>query len=177
MHNTRSLLPVLAELEARALPRLLREPEETWQSLDVIYHPPRVERAWRQHGELRVFLHRIWPCDPGEALLHPHDWPSAVHLVTGRYEHVLAYPRAEGPLTLTTLELAAGSRYELVEPAAWHSVRPIGGPALSLMITARPYARPQRQAFAKPARPQPPLDAASKRSLLAAFRERFPLHE
>ncbi len=173
--NTRALLPVLAELEANTLPGLLREPEDAWRSLDVIYHPPRVERVWRQHGALRIFLHRIWPCAPGESLLHPHDWPSAVHVLTGRYEHVLAYPRPEGPRTLTTLELAAGSRYEMCEPTTWHSVRPLGGPALSLMITARPYDRARRQAFAKPARPQPPLDAASKRSLLAAFRERFPI--
>ncbi|MCA9715380.1 MAG: hypothetical protein KC468_11945 [Myxococcales bacterium] len=175
-HSNTPMLPALAALERRALPQLLREAEDTWSTLDVIYHPPRVERVWRQHGEHRVYLHRIWPCEEGEALVHPHDWPSAVHLLTGRYAHTIATPSADGsPTVLTTLELAAGSRYEMVEPSAWHAVRPLGGPALSLMITGRPYTRDRRAPFPKPERPQPPLDPAVKRELLAAFRERYPL--
>ncbi|MEM6989018.1 MAG: hypothetical protein AAF721_00930 [Myxococcota bacterium] len=54
-----------------ALPRLLREPED-WESLHITYHPPRVERLWLQHGSHRIFLHRIYPCEEGDALWHPH---------------------------------------------------------------------------------------------------------
>ena len=74
------MLDVLTQVE-RALPALLQD-ESVWQSLYVDYHPPMVERLWTRWGEYRVFLHRIHPCERGQALFHPHPWPSAmrVHL-------------------------------------------------------------------------------------------------
>ena len=41
----------------------LIEDAEGWNSLLVDYHPPVVERLWRQFGDHRIFLHRIHPCD------------------------------------------------------------------------------------------------------------------
>jgi len=168
------MLDALKSLERSDLAGMLCEPEETWSTLDIIYHPPHVERVWRTHGELRIYLHRIWPCDDGEALLHPHDWPGAVKLLSGAYEHGIASVVDGAPQKLVTLELAAGSYYEMSEARAWHYVRPLRGPALSLMITGRPYTKGSRELFDKPPRPQTTLDPAIRREILDGFRQHYP---
>ena len=38
-----------------------------------------------------------------------------------------------------TVELAAGSFYDMPSPFTWHDVNPIGGPSISLMLTGRPF--------------------------------------
>jgi len=58
------------------LPALLAS-HEGWKSVDVTFHPPRVERVWRQWGKNRILLHRTYPCDKEYGLWHPHPWSSA----------------------------------------------------------------------------------------------------
>jgi hypothetical protein len=173
------LCAVLAEL-----PSLVRE--DGWHGLHVTYHPPVVERLWRQHGAHRLFLHRIHPCDAGEALWHPHPWPSAVAVVSGRYEMGLAatspsrysiesgvYVPERGPELATTI-LTAGSQYEMLTPQAWHSVRPLEAPSLSVMLVGEPWrdAWPTSN-FPKPSEPQGPLPDDLRAALLADFQQRF----
>lgn len=65
---------------------LLNDPT-AWNTLDVNYHHPRVERLWTQlSSERRLMIHLIHPCKPGESLYHPHPWPSALHVLYGKYE-------------------------------------------------------------------------------------------
>lgn len=120
--------------------------------MHVTYHPPRVERLWVQHGEYRVFLHRIHPCGEGEALFHPHPWPSAVRIMSGRYEHQIAQaaplehsgpdqePVPDDPLA--RMILCVGSEYEITDPRTWHSVRPVEGPSDSIMVVGPKYDPP-----------------------------------
>src|SRR4051794_19093257 len=90
------MLEILAQVE-RELPRLLLD-EESWKGLYIDYHPPTVERLWRPWGEYRVSLHRISPCGPGEALFHPHPWPSVMRILAGEYEMAVGYgPGLEEP--------------------------------------------------------------------------------
>jgi hypothetical protein len=56
----------------------------------VNYHHPRVERLWTQVGDSRLMLHVIHPCNSSEALYHPYPWPSAMHVLSGRYETAYA---------------------------------------------------------------------------------------
>lgn len=125
------------------LPELLDEHSSVWRTLDVDYEPPRVERLWRQLGPYRLMLHRIHPCE--KALFHPHPWPSAVRVVSGRYEmgvsqgHVLLN---EHQPEVARLILTAGSQYEMVHPLAWHYVRPLDEPSLSVMVTGKPWDPP-----------------------------------
>lgn len=149
-----------------SLPDLLRRPE-IWRSLHVVYEPPRVERLWCQHGELRVFLHRIWPTD-ADVLYHPHPWPSAVRVVSGRYLHLIGTEDR----VLSTQVLAVGSEYEMLDSAAWHSVRPLGGPSDSVMVVG-PLHRPTPAMPRPPAEPQPPLDPARAQTLLYEWRCRL----
>jgi hypothetical protein len=163
------VLEVLESAE-RELPRLL-EDSATWSSLFVDYHPPTVERLWCRWGEYRLFMHRIHPCGPGEALFHPHPWPSAMHILAGRYEMAVGYGKGEQPPPVAALMIAAGDfRYEMTDPDAWHYVRPLGAPSLSVMLTGQPWDRPSPRS-SKPLRP---LTDEEKAELLDVFRRHYP---
>jgi len=71
------LKAVLLNIEQHHLKGLL-EDVEGWNTKYIDYHPPLVERAYRDlDDELRISLHRIHPCKRSEALFHPHPWPGA----------------------------------------------------------------------------------------------------
>jgi len=138
-----SMLETLAIVE-KNLPALLYS-LEGWTSLDVDYEPPRVERLWMQIDTIRIYLHRIHPCET--ALFHPHPWPSAVRVLSGRYEMAMGH-RSDGmnmpPCVTSRLILTAGAAYEMTDEDSWHSVRPLDGPSLSVMVTGIPYTRSRR---------------------------------
>lgn len=144
------MLDMLDRVIQDRLPGLLRpENRHLWGSVHVTYHPPRVERLWVQVDDHRLFLHRIYPCAEGDALFHPHPWPSAVHVVSGCYEHRIglrAHTADEKklPVTveLTRGVLRAGSSYEMTNREAWHSVRPLEGPSDSIMLVGPLYDPP-----------------------------------
>jgi len=75
----------LKNIEKTVLMDLLKNPS-IWNTLDVNYHQPRVERLWTQIGTSRLMLHVIHTCETDEALYHPHPWPSAMHVLSGSYE-------------------------------------------------------------------------------------------
>ena len=134
------MLEVLIRAE-KELPSLLREPTK-WQSLFVDYHTPFVERLWRDWDDYRLYLHRIHPCNPGDALFHPHPWPSAMRVLSGTYEMAIGYGTGdEEPPEAARLLLGPDSLYEMNEPNGWHYVRPIDEPTMSLMVTGKPWAR------------------------------------
>jgi hypothetical protein len=162
------MLDVLERLEAE-LPALLAD-EAGWNSLDIDYHPPRVERLWRSWGDdYRVSLHRIHPCTAEQALFHPHPWPSAMRVCDGVYEMAIGYGAGSTPPPIAAHVIAAGDlRYEMTDVDAWHYVRPIGGPAMTVMVTGRPWQRDA--AGAEPDAPLSPLAAERRAELLAWFR-------
>ncbi len=129
------------ELVEIALPSLLKE-ESKWQSLFVDYHKPFVERLWCEWRGYRVYLHKIHACDSGEALFHPHPWPSAMRVLSGTYEMAIGYGAGSiEPPHAAQLLLGPGSMYEMMEPNGWHYVRPIGEATMSLMVTGTPWTR------------------------------------
>lgn len=145
----------------RVLPELLAHAQ--WQSLDVTYHEPHVERLWIQWGRYRILLHRIWPCS-SDPLYHPHRWPSAILIVNGQYEMRVGTEGHEA----ANLVLPAGSIYEMLDPYAWHAVRPIGGPSDSIMVIDQPYALPQAP-LVVPRTKQGPLSVERATTLLAEW--------
>ncbi len=125
----------------QALPSLLAQPDQ-WQTLYVDYDRPIVERVWCQWDNLRVYLHRILPCSPHEALFHPHPWPSAMRIVAGSYEMGIGYAAGnKPPPEAARVILIPGSEYEMTHPDGWHYVRPIDRPSLSLMVAGKPWNR------------------------------------
>lgn len=172
------MLDKLNEAE-KILGKLLRE--EQWKSLDVDYHPPHVERLWIQapSGNFRIYLHRIHPCKDGEALWHPHPWPSAVKIIEGTYKMGAGRQDWRGmttPPVTTTIVGVAGSSYEMVDADAWHYVQPLE-PVLSLMVTGRPWDAGElpRQVLGQPWPPDPlgPLSEEKVSALLSDFKKHY----
>lgn len=164
------MLNILFAVEA-ALPELLQD-EADWHSLYIDYHPPTVERLWRSWGDYRIQLHRIYPCERGQALFHPHPWPSAMRVLSGEYEMAVGYAQDATTPPIAALMIARDDfLYEMTDPGAWHYVRPIGEPTLSLMVTGKPW-----NPSAPKSRPElRELTAVQKAALLAYFRGRYPL--
>lgn len=171
------MLDVLNRAEA-ALSKLLDD-VGGWNTLDVDYEPPRVERVWRSfepEGLYRLYLHRIHPCE--KALFHPHPWPSAVRILSGTYEMGVGFretgmmPPGQSPTpppVAAKILLTAGASYEMVDRSGWHWVRPIGGPSLSLMVTGPKW---DIQWSPKPKHDHVlgPLTHEAKEDILKAFR-------
>jgi hypothetical protein len=160
------MLDALARVEAE-LPTLLAD-AAGWNSLDIDYHPPRVERLWRPWGAYRISLHCIHPCTADAALFHPHPWPSAMRILDGSYEMAVGYGAGSTPPPIAARIIASALSYEMTDPDAWHYVRPIGGPAMTVMVTGTPWSR----ASPGSAEPLRPLAEARKAELLAWFRAR-----
>ena len=160
------MLDTLLAAEA-ALPTLLTEPG--WQGVHIDYHPPHVDRVWRAWDTWRIYLHHIHPCAPGEALFHPHPWPSAMRVLDGRYEMALGYGATKPPIAARVIA-GPDTAYEMVDPDAWHYVRPLDGPALSIMVTGRPWDRPSPKSD-HALRPMAPVAIAA---LLGRLRAIFP---
>lgn len=157
------MLEVLERVE-RVIPQLLSD-VEGWCSLDVDYEPPRVERLWRTFEGYRVYLHRIHPSP--QALFHPHPWPSAIKVLSGKYRMRVGYGSGDqAPPTAATVVLTAGASYQMTDPDGWHSVQPIGDPSLSIMITGEPWGR----SVPTEVPPLSPLSVAAKEDLLSVFR-------
>jgi hypothetical protein len=168
------MLDVLDRLEA-ALPALFAD-EAGWNSLDINYHPPRVERLWRNWGDgYRVSLHRIHPCAIADALFHPHPWPSAMRVLDGTYEMTVGYGvGAIAPPIAARLITTGDLRYEMIDIDAWHSVRPIGKPAMTVMVTGKPWQRDA--AGAEPDGPLSPLAEENCADMLAWYRAFYAKH-
>lgn len=163
------MLAVLAQIEAE-LPDLLAD-EARWQSLDINYHPPFVERLWTTWDEYRVSLHRIHPCKASAALFHPHPWPSAMRILDGRYEMAIGYGKGSEPPPIAARFIAAADvRYEMTDPDAWHYVRPLERPAMTIMVTGRPWKRESPPV----GRQLSPLDPQRSAELMEWFRGAFP---
>lgn len=162
------MLDILRRVE-EVLPELLLD-EAGWETLFVDYHPPYVERLWRPWFGYRVYLHRIHPCSVAEALFHPHPWPSAMRIVSGTYEMAVGFGEGEKvPPTAARIILSTGSEYEMTHPDGWHYVRPLGRPALSLMVTGTPWDR----SSPKSEKALSPLTTAKRDEILKFFREYY----
>lgn len=136
-----------------ALPKLLKD-KEGWDSLKVDYGHPYVDRLWRQFDDgNRVLLHKIYPCDAGQSLVHPHPWPSMIRIMggtwCGEYELGIGWgdPTGESPPIAAKITMSRGGLYEMTDPRAWHYVRPIDSPVFSLMVVGKPFSTPKQERF------------------------------
>jgi len=159
------MLALLHEAE-RELPLLLAS-SDGWKSRFVDYHAPFVERVYRDWRGMRIYLHCIHTCGEGEALYHPHPWPSAMRVLSGTYEMGLGYGAGDTPPPFAARLVASGPmEYEMPDPDAWHYVRPIGDVAMTVMVTGGPWNRSSPRAD----KPLKPLTAERIAELLQHYR-------
>ena len=149
------------------LPAMLDEP---WSSLHIDYHPPVVDRLWKPWGDYRVYLHRIHPCAEGEALFHPHPWPSVMEVLHGKYEMAIGYGAGANPPPFAArMIVSGGNRYEMTTPDGWHYVRPIDSYAWTIMITGKPWSRWSPSSH----KPLAALNPTTEQVLLSWYRTMF----
>ena len=124
---------------------------KVWNSLDITYYPPHVERLWLQLGEYRVSLHFIHNTNEA-CLMHKHKWPSAIRMLHGAYEMGLSYSIPDvSALDANNLPIIAktvmskGSSYEMTEPNGLYYVKPITPFSLSVMVSAAPYPNTKKE--------------------------------
>lgn len=159
----------LKHIEKTVLMDLLKNPS-IWNTLDVNYYPPRVERLWTQLEDQRLMLHIIHPCEPLTSLYHPHAWPSVMHVLDGKYEMGLGIKHSSGMLEkiaiqkgkespsfivlpkkkqedqrtiirqICKLEMNGDNYYEMLDIKGWHYVRPINNVCLTVMLTGEPWS-------------------------------------
>jgi len=128
-----------------SLGELVLKPE-IWNTLDVDYFPPRVERVWTQIDKNhRLFIHVIHPTTE-PCLFHKHRWPAAFKMVSGAYEMGIAYSEKEITSeeayklpTISKFVMSAGSYYEMTNTHTLHYVKPLDEPSISLMLTGPLY--------------------------------------
>jgi hypothetical protein len=160
-----------------ALPALLNYPDQ-WHSLDIDYHSPRVQRIWTTWEGHRILLHKISPCGPGEALLHPHPWPSAMVVMRGQYEHGIGYSAGlETPPVVCRSIIGQGACYEMTDPNAWHYVRPLVE-TYTIMVTGKPWDRQNPSTVEEGRKTLKPLDSEDAEDLLFTFKyhlDRWPV--
>jgi hypothetical protein len=118
---------------------------DVWNTLDVDYFPPRVERLWTLYEGYRIFLHIIHPTDQ-PCLYHKHRWPAAFKQVEGSYEMGITYNIDEinsniayNLPTLARFIINKGSYYEMTQTDCLHFVRPLNDISASIMITKDLY--------------------------------------
>jgi len=119
----------------------LLQRNEIWNTLEIDYIPPRVERVWTQYNdEYRILIHKIYPCDiwnDDDVLYHPHPWKSAIHVLpigNGVYKHVIGSKDGN----YCSMEVHGEMYYEMLDPNAYHSVQPIYEPVYSVMLIGKP---------------------------------------
>lgn len=138
------------------------EQPELWQTLVIDRRKPITHRAWIMHGDTRICLHGFEPCQREEAFLHPHPWPSAMLVLDGSYDMHVGYaaaPESRQPDDVISLQLAAGSTYDMSVPGAWHKVVPrtrcyslmINDPRWDTRLIRPRYERSSEQTSLNPA--------------------------
>lgn len=170
MNSQGDLISVLRRIETNDLFEMMLEDPDKWESLDVDYLPPRVERLWTTFGPYRVSLHRIHPCGPGEEpFYHPHKWPAAFHVLAGTYEMPYGFGAGvKPPVRSGTMFFAPGSYYSMLDSDMWHAVKVHpGATCLTVMLSGPPW---EREMPAVPDKPLRPLSRETKEEMLHLFR-------
>lgn len=173
------MISELKHVEEKLIWDLLQDPSK-WQSLDVDYHPPRVERVWIQlPNKQRLMLHAIHPCERHEALYHPHPWPSAMHIIKGKYEmglgfkhrtYFLGHVISERHVEICKIEFEGDNYYEMCHKRGWHYVRPIDEVCYTVMLIGPPWNNEEEENLIKPKGKLEPLDEDYKIRLIEQFK-------
>jgi hypothetical protein len=155
---------LLKLVESGTAENILYDPKTQWETFEA--EEPRFERVWTQLGTNQLAVNRI---HRGlQSYPHPHPWPFAVLILQNSYRMTIGYGEPTSlpvPPVALTLEVAAGSSYEMIDPNGWHDISPIGEPVISLMLKG-----PYRRASQEGPSPYPPMTPSAKGELLSLAR-------
>lgn len=161
--------------QARALvPELLINHLDEAKSIKVLHDEPEVWRIWREIWDIRIAIHKIFPCN--ECFFHPHPWPSVVEIIKWWYVHRTAQYNGSAnevitlkpddiesfsnTLLATETTIVPGCVYYMPDIRQFHQVS-TWTINYSLMITGKPYFQWATQQFSRknPEGKNPPLSS------------------
>ena len=119
-----------------------------WGSILINRRKPHTVRAFLQHEESRICLHRFEACEPADAFPHPHPWPSSMLVLSGVYDMVVSHTAdlsSTEPAHVISLTLGPGSIYQMNDPHTWHQVIP-RSECYSLMVNGPRWQQPHDSA-------------------------------
>lgn len=157
----------LKQIEDKMLLDLLIQ-QNKWNTVFINDKKPITERCWIQLGNYRLNLHFIHKCEVSNDLYHSNDCPSAMHILSGKYEMGLALNHCCGHKemelvrsgnggTLKYIGIEEGSKhlmyikeicklemngdnyYEMLDPNGWHYVRPMGDVCATIVLTGKSW--------------------------------------
>ena len=135
------MLDLLEKAESLLINDRLLYSLDGWNSLHINYEYPIVNRLWRPWGKNRLYLHKIFPLPthediqpPVKPFFHNHPWPASFKVISGKQKLFMGekYSDIEDAQCLI---LGPGSCYEMLEKDQVHSVSPVEGPSLSIMVS------------------------------------------
>lgn len=129
------------DLAIQELPDLLVD-RSKWDSLIVNRRKPWTYRVYSQLSNgMRVCLHRFETCHTHEAFSHPHPWPGAFMILQGSYKMNIGYSvdRTSPMNDVMTTVMGKWSKYEIVNPLAWHAVSPLET-TYTIMVNDTPWS-------------------------------------
>lgn len=135
--------------------------EGTVRTMYIDYEKPIVYRIWFPYKDGRIYLHRINKLETNEkAFLHFHEWESAMAIYHGKYEMGIGISDTDDePKINTKFILSPESKYEMVDPTAWHYVKPLKD-TYTLMVTGKLNGRKQKD------KPEEPFRELTKDEIL-----------
>lgn len=120
-------------------------PLADFRTTDINYHPPRVHRLSIDCFGMRINYHKIFPCRPENALLHPHPWPSGMIVFSeGEYEMGIGHSPGDDASSVgidCRLSLSGKFYYTMNDRDGWHYVAPRTMPAYTVMVTGPKWDR------------------------------------
>lgn len=118
-----TLLEKLNDIE-KLLPDFLKV-EEDWCGERVVAGPHKADRVFREYNNIDVYLHRLYPCKPEDAIMHTHEGPTAIRILFGNYIMRLGHFDGASYQISSTMIAVPGFSYEMMERRSSHSVAPL----------------------------------------------------
>jgi hypothetical protein len=147
-----------------ALPNLITNALDQAKTVKILHDEPEVHRIWWELGEVRIAIHRIFPCKEKSCFFHPHPWPSAVECIQGGYTHRVAMyngPREDvfslqshqlenfsNNLTQMEMNVVKGFSYYMPDIRQFHQVD-VERESYSIFISGLPYFEGATKQFSR----------------------------
>jgi hypothetical protein len=124
--------------------RELVSSRDGWRGYFTKKRNPTMARIYKYVGKDRLCIHNFYDPDlTGEdSDLHIHGWPMAACIIDGSYRMELGKtnnPDDSNPVRVATIELIAGSYYDMITPMIWHRVIPLTQKISSVMLNGPPW--------------------------------------
>lgn len=144
-----------------------------WGSIVINKRKPHTYRAFLQHDDTRICLHRFEACEVEDSFAHPHPWPSSMLILAGEYDMVVAHTpdlTSGEPSPVIHVTLNAGSIYHMNDRHTWHQVIP-RTQCYSLMVNGPRWDAPHRRAPSTSGKGLDPMPDDTLANHLAKCRE------